>query len=205
MGKLFISNFIKLYTWDNDRQVIPADYLRELGVNNYPVEILGYNLSSVIDTVNKTIDLNSEWKDKFIIHENFSDSVSIKFLKQVISDDKRPDEKYYRGRYEISLSDLLTIDFMLTKIVPYNDFKNVEYKIIYRLHDNVGYVNTKTFNNIDEFEKVLAEDIFAIAKIRITKFMNKLKENPEHRLDYINIFKDKEVPTEVMNILELKY
>lgn len=205
MAKLFNCNYIKLYNWNNDRQVILADYLKDLGAKYYPIEILGYNLSSVIDTVNKTIDLNPEWKDKFIIHENSSDSVSIKFLKQVISDDDRPDEKYYHGRYEKSLSDLLIIDFKLAKIVPHNDSENVEYKITYSFCNNIGYINTKTFNNIDEFEKVLAEDIFAIAKIRITKFMDKLKENPEHRLDYIDIFKDKEVPTEVMNILELKY
>lgn len=202
MAKLFAVNRVRLYNWGNNKQNISIDN-DSFNCNYKSTDVLGYDLSSVIDVVNKTIDLNPEWKDKFIIYDMCNDAVEIKFLKQVIPDNEKPDEKYYHGRYEISSSNLLNINFRLSKVVPYDSDKKPEFKIIYELSNNAKYINTKIFNYVEEFEKILAEDIFAIAKIRITSFMNKIKENPYHKLDNVDIFRDKEISIEVMNILGL--
>lgn len=206
MAQLFSCNNINLYDWGNGKHVIPAEMISQYEIGD-TIYVAGYNLSSVVETVNKTIDLNPEWKDKFVIKDGESSySVKIKFLKQVIPDDKSPDEKYYHGRYELSKSSLLKIDFNLVKISkPDTPGELPDYKIIYKFDDGTEYINTNSFNNLEDFEKVLSEDIFAIAKIRITKFMDTLKKNYEGRLDYVDIFKDMKVSVEVLNILGLKY
>lgn len=206
MAQLFSCNNINLYDWGNDKHVIPAEIVSQYE-NDDTIYIAGYNLSSVAETINKTIDLNPEWKDKFIIKtDDSSCSVKIKFLKQIIPDDKKPDEDYYHGRFEPSKSSLLNINFELVRIFkPDASGELPNYKIVYKLDDGTKYINTNSFNNIEDFEKVLSEDIFAIAKIRITKFMDTIKKNPEGRLDYVDIFKDLKVSVEVLNILGLKY
>lgn len=206
MAQLFSCNNINLYDWGNGKHIIPAEIISQYE-NDDTIHIAGYNLSSVVETVNKTIDLNPEWKDKFIIKsDDSSRSVKIKFLKQIVPDDKNPDENYYHGRFEPSKSNLLNINFELVRIFkPDASGELPNYKIVYKLDDGTKYINTNSFNNIEDFEKVLSEDIFAIAKIRITKFMDVLKKNPEGRLDHIDIFKDLKVSVEVLNILGLKY
>lgn len=154
--------------------------------------ILDYNLELVIDAVNNLLYHNSECTNKFrLIKDRTGKSYKVHFV--IIEEEKldditlnpkknKNDSLTFKIREEID-----TISIKFYQIFEMNDSLDIIEKKMYKLEytpHKFQYVNSKILysEDIKNFEKLLANDLFAIVKLELDRLLkeeeNKFQKRP---------------------------
>lgn len=143
--------------------------------------ILDYNLELVIDAVNNLLYQNSEYTNNFrLIKDRTGKSYKVHFV--IIEEEKldditlnpkknKNDFLTFKIREEID-----TISIKFYQIFEMNDSLDVIEKKMYKLEytpHKFQYVNSKILysEDIKNFEKLLADDLFAIVKLELDRVL----------------------------------